>query len=425
MLTSGKTGESSLFSVQLMSQGFAPAVVLTTPRVVPLEISALSQGLVDCFKSVEDPRVERGQLHLLSDILIIAILSTLAGGNGWESMELYGSSKEAWLSTFLALPNGIPSPDTFRRVIECIHPKQMEQSFEQWVRTLVTDLGVQVIAIDGKKLRGSYDRNNRKQCLYLVSAWAADHRLVLGQTKVQDKSNEITAVPALLELLDISGCIVTLDAMGTQKTIAAQIQAAKADYILCLKANHPTLFNQVKLWFETSRSENTLPKSAEYKVESGHHRIERRQVWTIPLSALPELHEADGWVGLRTIVIVERTRQLWNKTTHEVQFYLTSLEAENPRIGSAIRQHWGIENSQHWVLDVTFGEDACRVRSLNGPENLAVLRRFALNALNRETTGKKRSLVQKTRLAGMSDDYMVKVLVAALPELSQSSSPTT
>jgi predicted transposase YbfD/YdcC len=188
-------------------------------------------------------------------------------------MELYGSSKEAWLSTFLALPNGIPSPDTFRRVIECIHPKQMEQSFEQWVRTLVTDLGVQVIAIDGKKLRGSYDRNNRQECLYLVSAWAAEHRLVLGQTKVQDKSNESTAIPALLELLDISGCIVTLDAMGTQKTIATQIQAAKADYILCLKANHPKLFNQVKTWLETARSENTLPKSAEYKVESGHHRI--------------------------------------------------------------------------------------------------------------------------------------------------------
>ena len=408
-----------------MSLGFAPAVVLPTPRAVPLEISALSQGLVNCFKSVADPRVERGQLHHLSDILIIAILSTLAGGQGWEAMELYGSSKQAWLSTFLALPNGIPSPDTFRRVIECIHPKQMEAAFERWVGTLVTDLGVQVLAIDGKKLRGSYDRNNRKKCLYLVSAWAADHRLVLGQTKVRDKSNEITAVPALLELLDIAGCIVTLDAMGTQKTIAAQIQGAKADYILCLKKNHPTLFHQVQTWFETALAENTLPKSAEYRVESGHHRIEKRQVWTIPLSALPALYEADGWVGLRTIVIVERTRRLWNKTTHEIQFYLSSLPADDPRIGSAIRQHWGIENSQHWVLDVTFGEDACRVRSMHGPQNLAVLRRFALNALNRESTAQKRSLLQKTQLAAMSDDYMVKVLVAALPGLSQSSSPIT
>lgn len=408
-----------------MSQGFAPAVELTPPRAVPLEISALSQALVDCFKSVEDPRVERGQWHLLSDILVIAILSTLAGGQGWEAMELYGSSKQAWLSTFLALPNGIPSPDTFRRVIECIHPQQLEAAFENWVRTLVADLGVQVIAIDGKKLRGSYDRNQRKPCLYLVSAWATEHQLVLGQTKVRDKSNEITAVPALLELLDIAGCIVTLDAMGTQKTIAAQIQTAKADYILCLKKNHPTLFQQVQTWFETARAEQTLSQSVDYRVESGHHRIEKRQVWTIPLSAFPVLHEAEEWDGLRTIVIVERTRQLWNKTTHEIQFYLTSLAADNPRISGAIRQHWGIENSQHWVLDVTFGEDACRVRSMHGPQNLAVLRRFALNALKRESSGKKRSLVQKTKLAAMSDDYMVKVLVAALPELSQSSSPTT
>ncbi len=411
--------------VPFMSQGFAPAVELTTPRAVPLEVSALSQGLVDCFQAVDDPRVERGQWHPLSDILVIAILSTIAGGQGWEAMELYGIGKQTWLSTFLALPNGIPSPDTFRRVIERLHPKQMEAAFESWVRTLVTDLGVQVIAIDGKKLRGSYDRNNRKQCLYLVSAWAADHRLVLGQTKVRDKSNEITAIPALLELLDISGCIVTLDAMGTQKMIAAQIQAAKADYILCLKKNHPTLFEQVQTWFETARTENILPKSVDSRVESGHHRIEKRQVWTIPLSAFPSLHEIDGWVGLRTIVIVERTRQLWNKTTHEIQFYLTSLASDNPRIGGAIRQHWGIENSQHWVLDVTLGEDACRVRSMHGPQNLAVLRRFALNALNRECSGKKRSLVQKTKLAAMSDDYMVKVLVAALPEFSQSTSPTT
>jgi len=390
-----------------------------------LEVSALSQGLKDCFQSVEDPRVERGQLHQLSDILIIAILTTISGGNGWEAMELYGTSKQGWLSTFLALPNGIPSPDTFRRVLDCIHPQQMEAAFEQWVRTLVTDLGVQVIAIDGKKLNGSYDRNHRKPCLYLVSAWAADHRLVLAQTKVRDKSNEITAIPALLELLDIAGCIVTLDAMGTQKTIAAQIQAANADYILSLKANHPILLKQVKTFFETARTENTLPPSSEYKVESAHHRTEIRQVWTLPLSTFPALHEVEGWVGLRTIVIVERTRHLWNKTTHEIQFYLSSLSADNPRIAGAIRQHWGIENSQHWALDVTFGEDACRVRSMHGPENLAILRRFALNALNRESSGKKRSLVQKTKQAAMNDDYMVKVLAAAFPDSSQTSSPTS
>lgn len=217
---------------------------------------------------------------------------------------------------------------------------------------------------------------------------------------------------------------MTLDAPCTQKTIAAQIQAAKADYILSLKANHPTLFAQVQSWFETTRQSQQLLKSTEYKLESAHHRIERRQVWSVPIEHLPPLHEAVEWAGLRTIVVVERTRHLWNKTTHEVQFYLSSLPADSPRIGAAIRQHWGIENSQHWVLDVTFGEDACRVRSLHAPQNKAILRRFALNALNRESTC-KRSLKQKSKQTAMNDDYMLKVLAAALSDSVQDSSPET
>jgi predicted transposase YbfD/YdcC len=389
-----------------------------------LDAASLGERLKDCFATLDDPRVERGQLHQLTDIVVIAILSVIAGGSGWEDMEFYGTNKQAWLSTFLALPNGIPSPDTFRRVFEAMQPKQLEACFERWVQLLVSDLGVQVVAIDGKTLKGSYDRNRRKSALHLISAWATEHRLVLAQTKVQDKSNEITAIPALLELLDLAGCIVTLDAMGTQKTIAAQIQAAKADYILSLKANHPTLFAQVQNWFETTRQSQQLLKSTEYKLESAHHRIERRQVWSVPIEHLPPLHEAVEWAGLRTIVVVERTRHLWNKTTHQVQFYLSSLPADSPRIGAAIRQHWGIENSQHWVLDVTFGEDACRVRSLHAPQNLAILRRFALNALNRESTC-KRSLKQKSKQTAMNDDYMLKVLAAALSNSVQDTSPET
>ncbi len=195
-------------------------------------------------------------------------------------------------------------------------------------------------------------------------------------------SNEITAIPALLELLDIKGCIVTLDAIGTQKTIAAQIQQAQADYILSLKANHPTLFQQVDTWFKTAGAEDTLPIPSEHTTEAGHHRTELRKVWTLALDSLPPLYQADEWVGLRTIVIVERTRYLWNQTTHEIQFYLSSLPADSPRIAAAIRQHWGIENSLHWTLDVTFGEDDCRVRCLHAPHNLALLRRFAVNTLN-------------------------------------------
>jgi predicted transposase YbfD/YdcC len=239
----------------------------------------------------------------------------------------------------------------------------------------------------------------------------------LAQTKVQDKSNEMTAIPALLELIDLGGAIITIDAMGTQKAIASQIIQAKADYILCLKSNHPTLFEQVKTWFHSSRSEGVLPDHREEKIEAGHHRIETRKVWQVSVSQLPCLHQQEEWVGLQTIVIVERTRRLWNKTTHEVQFYLTSLSAEDTRIATAIRQHWGIENSVHWTLDVTFGEDQCRVRRGHGPHNLGVLRRMALNCLNRETTYKQ-SLRQKAKRAGMNDTYMMTILSTAFPDPS-------
>lgn len=397
-----------------MAAGFAPLPPPVPALHPPLDAATLGQRLQACFASLDDPRVERGQLHQLTDIVVIAILAVLTGAQGWEDMELYGISKRAWLATFLALPNGIPSPDTFRRVFAAIRPEQLSACFERWVQLLINELGVEVVAIDGKTLKGSYDRQRRQCALHLVSAWATGHRLVLAQTKVQDKSNEITAIPALLELLDITGCIVTLDAMGTQKAIAAQIQAAQADYILNLKANHPTLLGQVRAWFETAQGEQALPPSNAYSVTSGHHRREIRQVWCLPLACLPACHEANEWVGLRTIIVVKRIRHLWNHSTEEVQFYLSSLAADDPRISGAIRQHWGIENCQHWVLDVTFGEDACRVRSLHAPENLALLRRFALNALNRETTS-KRSLRQKSKQAAMDEGYLLKVLAAALP----------
>jgi predicted transposase YbfD/YdcC len=405
-----------------MSQGFTPPRPVTVVRTPPLSSLALSERLRDCFATIVDPRVERTRLHQLSDILTIAVLSVLAGGQGWEEMEVYGLSKQPWLSTFLALPNGIPSADTFRRVFERIQPQQFEQCFEQWVQQLVSDLGIQVIAIDGKSVRGSYNRESSAKALHLVSAWASEHRLVLAQSKVQDKSNEITAIPALLELLDLQGCIITLDAMGTQKTIAAHIRQAQADYILCLKANHPTLYQQVASWFESVRTHGSLPPPKQQTTEAAHHRIETRRMWAIPIVQLPPLHQAEDWIGLQSLVVVERTRHLWNQTTHEIHFYLSSLPAESPRFASAIRQHWGIENSLHWTLDVTFAEDACRVRSLHAPQNLALVRRFALNTLNRESTF-KRSLKQKSRRAAMDDAYMLQLLAAAFPDSPQDSHP--
>ncbi|MBM3429031.1 MAG: ISAs1 family transposase [Bacteroidetes bacterium] len=369
------------------------------------------------FSEIKDPRAPRTRAHLLTDILIIGILSTIAGGKGWEDMENYGLSKIDWLLEFLALPNGIPSPDTFRRVFERINPKVFECCFQRWVQSIVETIGAQVIPIDGKTIKGSYNREQGKSALHLVSAWASEHRLVLGQVKVTDKSNEITAIPALLELLDIAGCIITIDAMGTQTAIAAQIYNAKANYILALKANHPTLHQQIKDWFNQALALNFEGITFNYdeRVEKGHHRTETRQVWTVPISQLPPLHQQADWLGLKTIVMIVRVRHLWNKITREVQFYLTSLNSDACKLGQAIRLHWGVENGLHWTLDVTFNEDACRVRTGHAPQNLALLRRIALNALNLEQS-LKRSNRQKSNRAAMDNNYMLTILAACLSQ---------
>lgn len=383
-----------------------------TPSVDSFDITSKFQ---EYFTEVKDPRAERTRWHLLTDIITISILAVIAGAQGWEDIEEYGLNKKEWLETFLELPFGIPSPDTFRRVFERINPKQFEQCFQVWIQSLVEKLGVEVVAIDGKALKGSYDRKSQLKALHLVSAWSSEHRLVLGQTKVHAKSNEITAIPALLEMLDISGCIITIDAMGTQKSIAEEIIEAHADYILSLKDNHPKLHQTVKNWFDIAQSLGfkNVEVNISQRVEKGHHRIENRKVYTVPVSQIPALHQQNDWVGLKTVVMVVRSIQHWNKITNEVQFYISSLASDANRIGSAIRQHWGIENSVHWTLDVTFHEDECRIRSLHSPQNFALLRRIALNALERESSF-RRSIRQKSRRAAMNDQYMVSVLAAAL-----------
>jgi predicted transposase YbfD/YdcC len=377
-------------------------------------VTDLAQSLHDCLALIQDHRSKRTLLHQLSDILTIAVLSVIAGGNGWEDMALYGLSKFDWLSTFMALPNGIPSPDTFRRVFERIRPDEFEQCFELWVLQVLNDLVPQLIAIDGKEIRGSYDREAGTKSVHLVSAWSSEAQLVLAQAKVSSKSNEITAIPILLDVLDIEGSIITIDAMGTQKKIADKIYRANGDYILSLKANHPTLFQDVKTWFDAQQTANILPLPLEHTTEAGHHRIEIRKYWAFSLSQLPPLHESSQWSGFQTVIAVERIRCLCTKTTHEIQFYLSSLSSNSSQIPRAIRQHWGIENSLHWVLDVTFNEDACRVRSLHAPHNLALVRRFALNILNCEPTFKG-SLKQKSKRAAMDNRYMLTLLASAFP----------
>lgn len=239
-----------------------------------------------------------------------------------------------------------------------------------------------MIPIDGKTVRGSYDRNQGKSALHLITDKASTQRLVLAQMKVEDKSNEITAIPALLELLDITGAIITIDAMGTQTEIAKKIIAKKANYVLTLKANHPTLYSEVKEFFETAQTKNFsgIDVSYDHRIEKGHHRTEIREVWTVPVAAIPLLYQPKLWAGLKSIVMVIRVRHLWNKTTREVQFYLTSLQSDAQIIGRAIRKHWEIENTVHWTLDCTFFEDNCRIRSFHSPHNFSLLRRLALNA---------------------------------------------
>ncbi len=241
--------------------------------------------------------------------------------------------------------------------------------------------------------------------------------------KVEDKSNEITAIPALLELLDLTGCIITIDAMGTQTEIAKKIIERKADYVLALKANHPTLYRQVKEWFEQAQAIQFegIDVSYDKRIEKGHHRTEIREVWTVPVAAIGEIYQPQPWARLQSVVMVVRVRHLWNKSTREVQFYLTSLTNDAQLLGRAIRKHWGIENEAHWTLDVTFAEDACRIRSFHSPRNFALLRRIALNALNREQTY-KRSLRQKSKRAAMDDDYMIQVLSSCFLDLTLDSS---
>lgn len=402
-----------------MSAGFAPiARSSKRPPMAPAtDAQEIQSKWLSYFEDLEDPRSARGRLHPFLSIVMIATLATIGGARGWDDIELYAQAHAHWLETFLDLPWGIPRADCYRRVFARIAPDALQRCFQCWVKEVVKATGGQVIPVDGKTLRGSYDRNSKQSALHIVSAWASKHRLMLGQMKVDTKSNEIEAIPALIELLDLTGCIITIDAMGTQTDIATRIIANGADYVLCLKANHPTLHQQVKDLFEQGVATDFegLESDYEQRIEGGHHRREIREVWVMPVGQLGGLYGQQKWAGLQSVVMVYRKRHLWNKVTEETQFFLTSLPCNAQRIGRAIRLHWGIENQLHWVLDVTFGEDDSRIRRGHGPENFTLLRRLAISALNQETS-LKRSIRQKAKLASMKPDYMMKVLSSVAAE---------
>lgn len=368
-------------------------------------------SLEACFGDLPDVRVQGRCDHKLIDIILIAVCAVVCGAESWSEVEEFGQAKSAWLKQYLDLPAGIPSHDTFSRVFRLLDATEFQRRFMIWVEYHFRVTRGQVIAVDGKTARGSRDSFRGQEAIHLVSAWASETGVLLGQRKVDAKSNEITVVPQLLKLLFIKGCIVTVDALNCQKDIAQTVIEGQADYVFALKANHPQLHQDVIDWFEWAhqRDFHDVPHDFHQTVNKGHGRLEIRRCWAIydPL-ALECMGHYEGWAGLRTVVKVERERRINGKTQSETVYYLSSLPPDARRILAATRAHWSVENTFHWTMDVVFGEDASRTRLDDAPENLAVIRHIAFNLLKKHPA--KLSLKRKRFRAALDDAFLLELL---------------
>ena len=366
-------------------------------------------SLIEYFADLPDPRIDRCKAHQLIDIIVIAVLAVICGAEHFSEMEDFGIAKQDWLRTFLELKNGIPSHDTFARVFALLSPISFQERFVQWMEAVRTVTSGEVVGLDGKTMRRSHDKGKGLKALHLVSAWATRNRLVLGQVKVNEKSNEITAVPELLKLLNLKGCIVTTDALNTQKETVHEIREQGADYLLPVKENHPYLQAEIKGVFEAvlNGTASLNPISTAETQDQGHGRIETRRGWSVPA---PEwLTGFDQWRDLKSLTLIESTRTIKDQSTVETRYFISSLEPDAPHALEVVRAHWGVENSLHWVLDVAFREDDSRVRIRNAAENLALVRKITHNILQQEKT-LKRGVKTKRLMAAWDEAYLLKVL---------------
>jgi predicted transposase YbfD/YdcC len=375
----------------------------------------IDASIVKHFAALPDPRLTRTRRHNLLDILTIALCAVICGAESFTAMEDYGLSKEAWLRTFLELPCGIPSHDTFARVFGRLDPEAFSRCFLSWVQAIQEKTAGEIVSLDGKRLRRSLNKATGNTGVHMVSAWSWHNRLVLGQVRTDDQSNEITAIPQLLAMLDVAGCIVTIDAIGTQKNIAEQIVGQGAHYLLALKRNQPELYEDAKAHLDNwilrqfrDEKDETVEHTFHQTRDGEHGRIETRRYWAMPV---PDwIDSKHKWAELRSIAVVEAQRTLDGNTSVHRRYYITSLPADAKRIGHAIRNHWGIENRLHWVLDMSFREDESRVRTSNAPQNLAALRHIALNLIRSEKK-QQRSVKRKQLLAGWRNDYLEQILI--------------